>query len=409
MQKIALIQLVSEQTMQNVVPVLALQPERLVHLTTAKTAPRSENVKAAALETGLAPDLENIRLSNMPTIAETARHVARAIEGVCEIGLTPVVNFTGGTKLMSIGAYQAAQNAGAMSFYVDTDAECFMDGGTGGCGIAALLGGDVGFSRLRNTLTVDAIAAANGRRSVSTGRDWQRYLRLAEKIFECPEREAALWNGVHGPRGLCPNGQEPRDPLGWLQLLDKSVQIPAELADLAVEAELLVRSNGCLYLPQESRPLLAALVPEGKKDERYYQAVSPLQASLGFLAGGWWEVVVMAAAERSGRFDDLRWSVNVASQPGAYSLEEDIVGVDGIQIAYFSCKRGGGQRKQRLVPLLDELDNRARSIGGRFTKRFLCVYLPLDSKARGNLRRRSQELNGIRIVTPDDLRNGTAF
>jgi hypothetical protein len=135
--------------------------------------------------------------------------------------------------------------------------------------------------------------------------------------------------------------------------------------------------------------------------EDYFAVVRPLQFTLAFLSGAWWEVAVVDAAHRSGHFRDLRWSLNVGERRGGVDLEEDIVGVDGVQIAYFSCKRGG--MKSRLVPLLDELDNRARSIGGHFTRRFLAIYLPLSRINASNLQKRAQELNGIQIIGASDL------
>jgi hypothetical protein len=153
--------------------------------------------------------------------------------------------------------------------------------------------------------------------------------------------------------------------------------------------------------------LEALAVAERSVPRDYYAAVRPLQSALAFLSGGWWEVMVADAAHRSGQFHDLRWSVNVGERQGGFDLEEDIVGVDGVQIAYFSCKRGG--LKSRLVPLLDELDSRARSIGGHFTRRFLAVYQPPYGQNAANLHKRAKELNGIQILAPRDLENLDVF
>lgn len=67
------------------------------------------------------------------------------------------------------------------------------------------------------------------------------------------------------------------------------------------------------------------------------------------------------------------------------------------------------QTMQNLVPLLDELDNRARSIGGHFTRRFLAVYQPPFGQNAGNLQKRAKELNGIQIIIPPDLNNLEVF
>src|SRR5438067_857322 len=107
-QSLALIQLISEQTMQNLVPLLALKPAHVVHLSTPKTAARSAQIVEAARQANVIIELESIRLSEMPSIPETSRAVLRAIVAAREAHQIPVINFTGGTKLMSIGAYEAA-------------------------------------------------------------------------------------------------------------------------------------------------------------------------------------------------------------------------------------------------------------------------------------------------------------
>ena len=58
----------------------------------------------------------------MPGMPETFNAIKEAIAEAKGSGTTPVVNFTGGTKLMSIGAYAAAlhQDHKAISLYVDT-------------------------------------------------------------------------------------------------------------------------------------------------------------------------------------------------------------------------------------------------------------------------------------------------
>jgi len=407
MKPIALVQLISEQTMQNLVSVLAFRPRHLIHLTTPKTASRAAHIVAAAEQAGLSPSFENIRLSQTPSIAETSRAVHRAVSAAHEAGFLPVVNFTGGTKLMSIGAYEAAKAAQSPSFYVDTEHQCFIDGGSSPQTIGSLLENDLSFTPFRDALNVRTIAAANGLENISLGRDWEPYLPLAAFLLDHPADEQATWEAIHGTKGICANGREPRDPAGWITLLDTPISLPTEIGKMAADLQLVACREGCWYLPQESRETLHELKSDSKLGERYFKAIAPLQFSLAFLTGGWWEVVVMDAAQRSGQFHDLQWSISFSRQPGEAQREEDIVGVDGVQIAYFSCKRGGA--KARLLSVLDELDNRARSIGGSFTRRFLCVCYPPKKELRQNLEKRAEELSGIRIVTRDDLKNLDVF
>jgi hypothetical protein len=180
------------------------------------------------------------------------------------------------------------------------------------------------------------------------------------------------------------------------------------VAEFALTTGLLRGNGGSLHLPDATRPQLETLAKAHRPTPNdYFTAVRPLQFTLAFLSGAWWEVAVIDTADRSGQFRDLRWSVNIGERSGGLDMEEDIVGIDGVQIAYFSCKRGGA--KTRLVPLLDELDNRARSIGGNFTRRFLAVYQPPFGQNAVNLQKRAQELNRIQIITFPDLANLELF
>src|SRR2546425_1095957 len=145
MHLLALIQLISEQTMQNLLPVLRLKPARLIHLATPKTAARSAFIVEAARQAGLQPAVELLTLSAMPAMPETFNAIKTAILEARNKGQTPVVNFTGGTKLMSIGAFSAALNQKALSLYVDTEDALFVDGRTVD-GLATLLDDDFSFT-----------------------------------------------------------------------------------------------------------------------------------------------------------------------------------------------------------------------------------------------------------------------
>lgn len=411
---ITLIQLISEQTMQNLLPVLRLKSARLVHLTTPRTAMRSNHIIAAARQAQVQAEAENHPLSGMPTLAETFGAVKAAIQQCQGAGQTPVVNFTGGTKLMSIGAFSAALNSNhrALSLYVDTENEVFVDGHTSE-GLSDLFDGDFSFTPLERALTVNTIAVANGRERVTGGRDWRPFLPLATHLFRNSIDEQATHEALYGRSGLLPRGQTPPDPGQWTELLDREFQLPQAVAKLAVAAGLVRASaSGACLLPDCSRAELKALahiraqkrfIPD--YEARRIAATDRVQRPITFLTGGWWEVIVADAVEGSGLFRDIRWSAN-AGQRGGADLEEDILAIDGVQVVCISCKRGGA--RSRLLPQLEELNARARSLGGNFTRRFLAVHQRLSGPVARNLRQRAHEL-GIRLLAPEDLANPDAF
>jgi hypothetical protein len=366
---LTLIQLISEQTVPNFLPILRLRPERLVHLTTPKTSARANHLVAAARAAGLKPDVEGIELSAMPGVNETLHAVRESLLQARNTGGEAIVNFTGGTKLMSIGAFSAALRERAPSLYVDTQDSCFVDGATSPR-MAELLENDWSFTPIRKQLRVDILAIANGVPRVTSGKPWQHLLPLAEHLFQHHADEQATHDALHGPNGLFPNAKEPHNPADWLPVLDRPIALPPTVARLATEAGLVRHGPGAntVLLPDATRAEMNYLAHHHAPDyaARYFAAVAPLQHAAAFLTGGWWEVIVCHAAHQSGAFSDLRWSVQVGKRGGP-NTEEDILGMHGVELLYINCKRGGA--KARLLPLLEEIRARAATIGGTFNRR----------------------------------------
>ena len=405
--KLTLVQLISEQTIQNLLPILRLKPSKLIHFVTPKTAARSAVLQSAAKAAGIAPDLETIPLSAMPGIPECFNAVAEVLVKAKTEGET-VVNFTGGTKLMSIGAFAAAQTQKVPSLYVDTQDACFVDGGTSPQ-MSALLSGDWSFTPISSQLQVDVLGVANGVPRITSGKPWQAMLPLAERLFQYPQEEEVTHAAFHGPDGLFPHGRESRTPADWLPVFDWPIPLPPQIAALAVDAGLVrpAASAHEVLLPDDTRTELEHLalhrVPDFKT--RYFQAVAPLQHTAAFLTGAWWEVIVCHAAHQSGLFRDLRWSAQVGDRNGP-DTEEDILGVDGVELLYINCKRGGS--KARLLPLLEEIRARAATIGGAFNRSFLAVLQPPQGKMAANLQQQASRLS-IRIITRDTIHHAGLF
>ncbi len=398
---LTLVQLISEQTMPNLLPILRLRPQKLIHLVTPKTASRSSSLMAAAHAAGIDPQIEVIQLSAMPGIPETFNAVMECLKDIAGTDQPPVVNFTGGTKLMSIGAYAAALQLKAASLYVDTQDACFVDGNTS-ARMGELLAADWSFTPIRNQLQIHILAIANGIQRVTGGKPWRPMLPLASHLFGNRADEQATHETLHGPSGLFPQGREPRSPMDWIAAIDMRVKIPDPVANLAAKTGLFrLARTGEIMLPDETKAELTFLSSNRVTDfnARYFRAIAPIQQAIGFLTGGWWEVIVADAMDKSGLMRDLRWSIQVGDRYGA-DLEEDIVALDGVELVHVSCKRGGA--KARLLPQLEEIKARAASLGGSFNRRFLAVLNPPTGKVEANLHQRAREL-GVRIITRQSI------
>jgi hypothetical protein len=406
MTPLCLIQLISEQTIQNLLPIHALQPTLLVHLATEKTAHRAVHIKDAALVSGLDAQFETIRLSLMPSIAETARRVKHAVEVSKQEGMLPIVNFTGGTKLMSIGAYQEAAKQQVASFYVDAQSGQFLDGETGAA-ITSVFGNDLSFSTIIARLTLDMMVVANGHQSVSAGREWSPLLPAAQALMTNTEDAQALSQTVL-KQLPDPNGKNLR-PADWLAVLDTPFSVPptllAPLCDAGILRPCASPEKACL--PEISRELLQSLSQEKNTPDfftHFDRAKLPLAQARNFITGSWWEVIVVHSMERSGRFQDLRWSADITQQSGA-KIEEDILALNGADAVCVSCKTGGAGKK--LLPHLEELSARSRAVGGAFTRTFLAVQRLLQ-RNEASIVSRARELR-IRLLTPENINHPESF
>lgn len=399
-----LIQLVSEQTMQNLLPVLRLKPKRLVHLATPRTVDRSALIANAVEQAGCSVELQTIRLSSMPDMRETNHAVRRAIEDAALSGDKAVVNFTGGTKLMSIGAFVAASSHKVSSLYVDTQNALFVDGKTASF-LDELWESDWSFTPILKDLSVSVIGAANGCRVVTGGHDWSPFQELADHLMSNAEEEEEVHKLITDRSGFF-GGREPRKPEQWLPYFSADMVVPERIAELAVQCGLFEKgsSTQSIRLPSGTLPELEDL--HANRDTkisgytpRYFAAVAPIQQSLAFLSGAWWEVIIADHMKRSGRFRDIRWSVMVGNDRRT-QLEEDIVALEGPQVVYVSCKRGG--HRSRYLPLLEEIHARSHSIGGAFTKSYLAIQRPPTGKTLSDLEKRAKELR-IRLIYPEHL------
>jgi len=297
-------------------------------------------------------------------------------------GLTPLVNFTCGTKLMGLGAFVAALNTHTASLYVDSDQHRFIDGNTGP--LPAVLADNYGALRTaEQALTLEIITAAHGIEAISAGADPAPFLPLSLHLLAHPDDEYRL-NANLSALG------NPRRPTDVLETLKTPLaNLTAATARLALDAGLL---TGHPEAPLLARPKSLAKLEVWVAGERYtnadwFAALAPLQHTLNFLGGGWWELAVYDAARRSGRFRDLRWSVEVKSHDQTF--EKDLLGIEGLNLAAFSCKRGG--EKARLVGALDELDATARQLGGSHARRYLAVAQPVSKAVFATVQERARQ------------------
>ena len=387
-----LIQIISEETMPNLLAAMALKPQKVIHLCTPLMRRASRALHLAYKQSSLSLDFSEVNLSSHPGLGE----MNQIVRDVIKENSNPILNFTGGTKLMSIGAYAAASMAKIASVYVDTATGEFVNGLSGGDFMSLFPQGSQ-INSVSRQLTVNGIAVANGVERVSTGKKWTEYVELADLLL----RDLAVECKCHNWADQLVK-KEPRDysqcQKYFKELYGKLISLPDGVADAAVRSGLFEYCDGGVCFAQSWVKKLLSLDFENRKYPSYviFEAINAARWPISFFHGNWWEVAVMRYLDESGRFRDLRWSVNAGSRGSdSTDMEEDILGVEGVNLLYVSCKRGGD--KSKLSRVIEDVNSSARRIGGRFAKKILAVFFELKGQQGSRLQNRCGSL-GIDLL-----------
>lgn len=400
----ALVQLISEQTMQNVLPILAMRPATVLSVMSADTAAfrkAFENTQAAvrlaARKCGFsAPQNwgEPVILHNEPASPPMVGDTRAAVARLLEKHPGAWVNYTGGTKNMSIGAWEAAVEAGAGVVYCDTPNNLlFKPGGPGPLLKSSL-------RRVAGKLNTEIILAASG---LIRDRDWHTTgsLDWLEPLGECSFRLAGRFGEEfrsyldrlqrHGN----PSGSVKKDDLN--RALTKPLPAPpkpefAEYLDTAVSAGLLQKINDNWFFNLEGGQLSTKRQLE-LLEERCKQ-----------ITGVAFEACVQSFLRCGSRFS--HWIANI--QPGGLRPgnedttsgfgETDFVAYSSekLSLTLISCKTS--------PPKLEHLESiltRKERLGGRFTQAILCLEFPAGPNREDDLRRRCKALGIECLIGPE--------
>ncbi|MEW5762651.1 MAG: DUF1887 family CARF protein [Bacillota bacterium] len=366
-----MIALVSEQRMQNVIPCYqAGAAFAEVHLVRSLQAddPGLPHARARADTIGVLERVARV-VDVEPAvdafdIEATRAAVGRAAADLVGRGLEPVVNFTGGTKCMAVGAYLAAVEAGCAGLYVDTENERLLwyhpDG--------RMVSEPFALQRVDVPLYLKAYGL-----TVSQHGHPERARRLAPLL----DLILAFW-----PRCV-PRLEE------WTQ----------EVKENKKNAVLRLVEGPGLF---EER-FLGSLAENGLL-ERTANGFRPTDGGVRFLTGEWLELLVYHLLRRrpGGRergFDHVWWQVKLAGVEN----ELDVAATGRGRLVVIECKSGdpGGQDTlNRLQALRHRL--------GLFARLCFVTSRPADG-VPGAFRERAREY-GIRdFIARENLLDITAL
>lgn len=384
-----LIHLVSEQTMQNLLPILALRPKVVVqmrsradkfHRAAANLTNAVSTIRDTLLYRDLKPEFHEVVIdADSPTAEQTevrireqlARHPAA------------VLNITGGTKLMSLGAWQAVGDQYPV-LYCDTAERRFVQVGS------RQLPPMPSFDQIAASLTIAAVMAAHG----VAADNWKfdrptEPLRAVGRIaFACRmanEQDLHAFGDAVRKHFREANGRIPNARQKLLELVRRP--LPKAFSSL--------------------KPLLEAVTAAGLLEQRgddFYPRVEPRREKVEQLAnlldGSWLELyVVDLLLNCTDLWTDPHWSVEPKRAEEVAFGETDVicVNVPAAALQIISCKTA----LRQPLETLEALAQRRRDLGGTFAKATLAV-LSVRENERQKLANWARLLN-VELLIGDDI------
>lgn len=362
----ALLQLVSDHAIGNLLPVMALRPTKLVLVRHADKAAEAASTNLRGVISVLAqdpafkgwqPKVTELALgSSTPDIAETRDLVAREL--VAHGGM--IVNFTGGTKLMSIGAHLAASAFGRASFACDADALRWHDAHTGRHDRFPDLAG------LTKHFTLRLLLAIQGRnldefRSEPASEPLRAY---GLKAFELRNQH---WNALDAfakalrQQFATQNGRVAQEPDELRAVLSKPVAATGDPVRW-----LLTAAATAGLVKAEGQGWRLGVAPDRRLVER----------ALHLLTHGWLELAVFDCLLRNPRYQHAQW--NFESAKGHHEGgDPDIVCVDSKtgSLRLICCKV---TLHRSPADHLEALAARVRKLGGGSA--LFVVYKPAQGQ-----------------------------
>ena len=352
-----LIHIVSGETMQNLLPLLALRPERVIQI--CSNDPRIKQIAAnfenGARKAGSRAEFQTYDLKSQSPLPQEVRQAHKQLLPVFP---GSIVNITGGTKLMSLGAYLGASEFHDTAIlYCDTVNKQFVQ-----VSRKTLPPSLPAFDSVASLLTVAMVMAAQGKdfREASFTAPLLAFGRTAWDLRTLYHGAISAWTGAI--RNSVPKRNNHIDdrPATLRQFLQTPLPPAGSTAasdylDAAVEAGLLrVEPDGRAYFVAEPRR-------------------SSVERVSNLLDGAWLELAVADMARGGSRFADLHWSV-VPEQNGEDYGETDLIAVDRekLNLAVISCKTS--TERVSTLEHLSSWRDRARTLGGSHATGHLCLF-----------------------------------
>ncbi len=386
--KISILHLTSEQVLANLFPILAINPSRVIQIVSNKVKHYADNLEKAIKDNLYFKQCnfrQEIIKKNMLSIDDARKLVEHQIDGELSQGMKPVVNITGGTKLMSIGAFEAAKNKNCPAIYCNTDERKIE-----------VVYKPAEFSKMNLSenypykdyvapqITLNMLISANGNNFLESNNsdlssDFSNYSNIANEMFKL-----YLQNNQHGDdfRNLI------RDHITNITKNHTNHKLIGIQRFNSILEKLL---NVKLVIAEKNNYKLNV-------DYRDRQRISYLQK---FFDGSWLEVYVYSLVKNNKRYKDVTLNLSSNSRLIVESAisEIDIACLDIHRMLFvlISCKVNF-----KNTPQLDHMlaiKEAARKLGGKYSLPILCT-MSADEASR-----KRAEQAGIKLLIGEEIQN----
>ena len=401
MNKRTLIHIVSEQTMQNVLPLLAFKPDRVIQILSEgdKYLAAARSTEAAVKEAGITAEFQDYSLkSPFPDINQ----VRYALKQNLSIFPGALVNVTGGTKPMFLGAFLGASEFhDTPILYCDSEQKKFVALGENKLPVDM-----ADFAGTVSKLTLRIVMAAHGKPVDGWKFDTASEAQLAfgRIAFDLRYRNrddfSAFSNGIRNfyktEKGRVSSNPALLQTLCNMDLLEALRDpIPRSVTDFL---EAATKAGFLVNHPDAKLTLQAPLPNQNLR--------SHVELIANIMDGSWFELTVLDLVLKSPRFFDAHWSVEpvapASTSEDARSFgETDVVSLalpdGGLQV--ISCKT----TLQKPLEHIEALRERSQNLGGRYARAVLAVLWA--TPAQTNELRRWGKLLSVKVLIGNELFN----
>jgi len=379
--------LVSDQVLQNLIPILMERPERVALVITEEMARRGADRRLARPLRSAGAALircEGCPDSGFPQIRAFAHQVAETIlDAGAETEI--VLNTTGGNKLMSLAFVEAFRGLASRILYTDTaHRRIEYLASSAQHGQAAIPAP----TPMTNVLDVPAYLRAQGfqfQRALSDDADWRE--RAAARKAACK---------FLGRRIADPSLQQFIGTLNYLA--DKALErLPDSREErLAAPVQSFTRPPRGLWAEAMTQLADAGLL-SWQSGSEYFRFTDLAAAQC--VRGGWLEEYAYHVVHDSGVHDARLGVSGVWDDAQAMANEFDVLACHGNQLLFIECKtlRYRGENDNAIAYKLDSLGEDARGLFGHTW--LLSARAPTDTLIARARRAR------IRLVPPAELQH----